>query len=189
MALLLDQQGSNIQITQEVVVAAAGNYNNGKEVMALLLDRRGDEVQITQEVVVAAAGNQDGGRVIQHLHQITSIDITDAVIQSAATSGQESTLRLFDQWDKSSIVTQDWLNIARLCAAAKEGNAEVVLGLIHQGVPPDEKDSLGRTPLWYAAAQGHTDTVRVLLATNAVDVNQQVLANAHRCSGLPLMVT
>ncbi|KAF2678670.1 ankyrin, partial [Lentithecium fluviatile CBS 122367] len=38
-------------------------------------------------------------------------------------------------------------------------------------VPPDKQDIWGTTPLWHAAAQGHTDTVRVLLATNAVDVN------------------
>lgn len=64
--------------------------------MALLLDRRGDEVQITHEVVVAAAGNTYGERAIEYLHQVTSIEITDAVIQLAAISGQENTLRPFD---------------------------------------------------------------------------------------------
>ncbi|OAG02384.1 ankyrin, partial [Paraphaeosphaeria sporulosa] len=39
------------------------------------------------------------------------------------------------------------------------------------GVPPDEPDFEGATPLWHASARGHTDTVRVLLETNAVDVN------------------
>ena len=37
MALLLDRQGDEITITEEVVKAAAGNYRNGEEVMALLL--------------------------------------------------------------------------------------------------------------------------------------------------------
>ena len=44
MALVQDQRGAEVQITEEVVKAVAGN---GKEVMALLLDQRGDEVQIT----------------------------------------------------------------------------------------------------------------------------------------------
>ncbi|KAF2726435.1 hypothetical protein EJ04DRAFT_393876, partial [Polyplosphaeria fusca] len=62
--------GSDVEITNEVVVAAAGNEDNGKEVMALLLDQRGDEVQITQEVVVAAAGNElNGKEVIMLLKQ------------------------------------------------------------------------------------------------------------------------
>jgi alkylhydroperoxidase family enzyme len=171
MALLLNQRRDDVQITQEVVVAAAQNEHYGKEIMALLLDKRRDEIQVTQEVIVAAAGNDDSGRVINYLHEIGSIDITDAVIQSAATSGQENYLRLFDQWAKASIVTKTWFDIAGLCAAAKEGNAEAVRKLTQQGVPPDEQDTQGATPLWYAAARGHTDIVRVLLETNAVDVN------------------
>ena len=159
-----------LEITQEVVVAAAGNYY-GKEVMALLLDRRGDEVQITQEVIVAAAGNDDGGRVVEYLHERTPIDITDNVIRSAATSGQESTLCLFDQWAEDSIVAKNWFDIAHLCAAAKEGNTKTVLELTERGVPPDKQDNLGRTPLWHAAANGHAATVRALLATNEVDIN------------------
>jgi hypothetical protein len=139
--------------------------------MALLLDRRGDEVQITQEVVVAAAGNAHGKEIIEYLHQVTPTDITDAVIKSAATSGQENTLRLFDHWAQASVVAKHWIDIARLCTAAKKGDAKTILDLIQQGVPPDERDIRDITPLWHAAARGHTDTVRVLLETNAVDVN------------------
>ena len=43
-------------ITEEVVMAAAENEYNGKEVMMRLLDRRGADVPITEEVVKAAAG-------------------------------------------------------------------------------------------------------------------------------------
>jgi ankyrin repeat protein len=68
-------------------------------------------------------------------------------------------------------VTKTWFDIAGLCAAAKKGNAEAVRKLTQQGVPPDEQDTQGATPLWHAAAHGHTDIVRVLLETNAVDVN------------------
>ena len=55
--MLLDRRGDQIQITEDVVKAAASNWENGKEVMALLLDRRGDQIQITEDVVKAAASN------------------------------------------------------------------------------------------------------------------------------------
>ncbi|PWO21513.1 SPS1, Serinethreonine protein kinase [Pyrenophora tritici-repentis] len=169
ITLLLDKRGDKVQITQEIVVSIAQSFD--AKVMTLLLKKRGDEVQITQEVVVAAAGNEDGGGVVKYLHQIAAIDITDAVIQSAATSGQESTLRLFDHWAKTSIVKKTWFDIAGLCAAAKKGDGEAVLKFTQQGVPPDERDTRRVTPLWHAAARGHTGTVRALLETNAVNVN------------------
>jgi hypothetical protein len=46
-----------IQITEEVVEAAAGNYISGEEVMRVLLDRRGKDLKITIEVEKAAAAN------------------------------------------------------------------------------------------------------------------------------------
>jgi hypothetical protein len=40
MTLLLDRRGADVQITEKVVKTAAGNGENGKELMTLLLDRR-----------------------------------------------------------------------------------------------------------------------------------------------------
>lgn len=45
MTLLLEKQGADVVITEEVVQAAAGNRGNGKEVMTLLLEKRGADVQ------------------------------------------------------------------------------------------------------------------------------------------------
>ena len=59
MALLLDRRGDQIQITEDVVKAAA---ENREEVMALLLDRRGDQIQITEDVVKAAASHMQWGK-------------------------------------------------------------------------------------------------------------------------------
>jgi NACHT domain-containing protein len=67
MKLLLDRGGDRIQITEDVVKAAAGNQGNGRQVMALLLDRRGDQVQITKDVVKAAASNRGNGREVMKL--------------------------------------------------------------------------------------------------------------------------
>ncbi|CAJ2507138.1 Uu.00g083240.m01.CDS01 [Anthostomella pinea] len=61
MALLLDRRGDKLPVTEEVVKAAAGNWN-GKQVMTLLFDQRGDEVPVTEEVVKAAARNGRNGK-------------------------------------------------------------------------------------------------------------------------------
>jgi hypothetical protein len=174
MALLLDRQSADVTIPEEMVVRIVGHFD--QNVVALLLDRRGADIAITEEVVKAAAGNINGSGVIRCLHDSTELRITERVIESAATSGQEDTLSLLIQWAGTGSVTHDWVCIAQLCAAAKAGHAETVLQLVQQGTPPDKKDIRGTTPLWHAASNGHLDIVRILLATNAVDVNVESVA-------------
>ncbi|KAI9686997.1 MAG: hypothetical protein M1822_002750 [Bathelium mastoideum] len=67
MAMLLDERGDEVHITEEVVKAAAGNIVHGQKIMELLLERRGDEVQITEEVVKAAAGNRGNAEGLTEL--------------------------------------------------------------------------------------------------------------------------
>ncbi|KAM0271966.1 hypothetical protein ACHAQH_008852 [Verticillium albo-atrum] len=62
LGLLLDKRGSDIQITKDIIKAAASNDSHGKEVLALILDRRGPNIQITEEIIKAAAGNWSRGR-------------------------------------------------------------------------------------------------------------------------------
>ncbi|KAK3179011.1 hypothetical protein OEA41_001150 [Lepraria neglecta] len=85
MKLLLDRKGDEVQITEGVVTAAAGNKSRGGEMMKLLLDRKGDEVQITESVITAAAGNKSSGGEIMKLlldRKGTEVQITEeAVIQ------------------------------------------------------------------------------------------------------------
>jgi tetratricopeptide (TPR) repeat protein len=59
-----DRRGGNVQITERVVEAAAGNRGSGKEIMALLLDQRGGDAPITKGVVEAAARNWGSGKEI-----------------------------------------------------------------------------------------------------------------------------
>lgn len=68
-------------------------------------------------------------------------------------------------------MTKTWFDIAGLCTATNTGNAGAVLKLTQRGVPPDTQDMRGMTPLWRAAARGHTNIVRILVEINAVDVN------------------
>ena len=56
---LLDRRGADVQITEKVVEAAAGNWENSKDIMTLLLDRRGADVQIAKEAVKVIAKEFD----------------------------------------------------------------------------------------------------------------------------------
>ncbi|KAL6411850.1 nacht and ankyrin domain protein [Ilyonectria robusta] len=75
---------SGAKVTQEVVMAAARNFDGGKT-LALLLEIRGDEIQITPEVIVAAAGNSSGERTIALLLEARrdEIQITPEVVAAA----------------------------------------------------------------------------------------------------------
>ncbi|WP_338865665.1 ankyrin repeat domain-containing protein [Myxococcus stipitatus] len=54
-----------------------------------------------------------------------------------------------------------------LLAAAREGDSEVVSGLLKAGTPVEARDARGFSPLILAAYHGHLDTVRVLLSAGA----------------------
>lgn len=60
---LLDRRGGEVEVTENVVAAAAGNYK-GKEVLRLLLDQRSGEVQVTENVVAAAERGRGGNEVM-----------------------------------------------------------------------------------------------------------------------------
>jgi hypothetical protein len=61
IALLLNQKGDQITITEEVVKAAVRNQRDAKEVIALLLDRKGNQITISEEVLKAADQNRRNG--------------------------------------------------------------------------------------------------------------------------------
>jgi hypothetical protein len=67
MKLLLKHQGDYVEITEEVLKAAAWNSWNGKEAMKVLPEERGDQVKITEEVLKEAAGNVGNGKEVMKL--------------------------------------------------------------------------------------------------------------------------
>ncbi|CAI7644417.1 unnamed protein product [Penicillium bialowiezense] len=86
LATLLNRRGNEIQITDEIVAAAASN-EYGKETISLLFDQRESEVHITEQVLVAAAGNGNHGRKILSLlleRRGGDIKITPSVMEAAS---------------------------------------------------------------------------------------------------------
>jgi ankyrin repeat protein len=60
-------------------------------------------------------------------------------------------------------------NVTGIHLAAYFGLSDMIPMLINRGCDPDAKDSVGLTPLSWAARDGHETAVELLLATNRVD--------------------
>ena len=133
-------------ITEEVVKAAAGNEESGKEVMTLLLEQRGADVMITEEVMKAAA-----------------------------TCGQDGVLKIIEEIFKIS-PSKEERSIAQFYNAAKFEKTNITQKLLAEGVKPDLQNSRHVFPLWISAANGHLGVVQVLLRTKIVDVNAKSIS-------------
>jgi ankyrin repeat protein len=62
---------------------------------------------------------------------------------------------------------EDGFRIEELHFAAQDGDLAEVTRLLNEGNSPNVFDELGKTPLHYAAAHGHLDILRLLLASGA----------------------
>ncbi|KAK8121512.1 hypothetical protein PG999_005632 [Apiospora kogelbergensis] len=132
VSVLLEKRGEQVKITQEVVVAAAGNPFSGKEIMALLLEKRGEQVKITQEVVVAAAGNPFSGKEIMALlleKRGEQVKITQKVVVAAAgnkDSGKEIMALLLEKRGEQVKITQKVV----VAAAGNEDSGKEIMALL-----------------------------------------------------------
>jgi predicted nucleic acid-binding protein len=132
IALLLTERENTIQISKEVVKAAAGNSSSGEEVMALLLKERGKEVQISDEVVKAAAGNSGSGEKVMALllkERGKEVQITEEVVKVAAgnySSGKNIMALLLKERGKEVQITEEVVK----AAAGNSGSGEKVIALL-----------------------------------------------------------
>ncbi|KAH6670150.1 hypothetical protein B0J14DRAFT_517196 [Halenospora varia] len=171
MTVLLEQRGADVVITEEVVKAAAGNERSGKEVMTVLLEQRGADVVITEEVVKAAAtcGQEGVLKTIEKHYKIISSKDQWSVAQfyNAAKSGKEDTIQKL----LAEGVEPDLKNprhVSPLWVAATNGNLRVVQVLLGTKlVDVNSKSIAGRPPVFWAAARGHEDIVKLLLEAGA----------------------
>jgi hypothetical protein len=132
MALLLNERGDQIKVTEAVVKAAAGNRENGEVVMELLLDQRGHQIEITEDVVKAAAWNRGGKEVMELLldRRGDEVQVTEDVVKAAAENrgGKEVMELLLDQRGDQIHITEDVVKVA----AENRGGEEVMALLLDQ---------------------------------------------------------
>ena len=58
-----------------------------------------------------------------------------------------------------------------ILAAAAKGDTRAVLALVKSGTNPNTTDARGATPVWVAAENGHTQTVRALVNECGADAS------------------
>ncbi|KAL6821262.1 hypothetical protein V8C40DRAFT_280597 [Trichoderma camerunense] len=110
--------GDQVPITEDVVKAAAGNEGQGKKIIELLLDRRGDQIQITEDVVQAAAYNENQGLDLIELlldRRGDQVPITEDVAKAAAGNkkyGEEIIKFLFYKRGNQIPITEDVVKAA-----------------------------------------------------------------------------
>ena len=171
MTLLLEQRGADVMITEEVVKAAAGNEGSGKEVMTFLLEQRGADVTITEEVVKAAATcGQDGVlKIIEEKFKISPSKEEWSIAQfyNAAKFGKADTIqKLLAEGVKPDLKTSR--HVSPLWISAAKGHLRVVQLLLRTKiVDVNAKSISGRPPIFWAAAEGNENIVRLLLTAGA----------------------
>ncbi|KAF8848833.1 ankyrin, partial [Acephala macrosclerotiorum] len=69
-----------------------------------------------------------------------------------------------------------WFSVAQFYNAAKNGDEETIRQLLAQGIEPDLKNPRGDSPLGRAARHGSLAVVRLLLDTQAVDIDARNIA-------------
>ena len=115
-------------ISEEVVKAAAGNFENGKEVMTLLLEQRGADVMITEGVVKAAA--RFGRKEVMTLlleQRGADVMITEEVVKAAAGFGRKEVMTLLlEQRGADVMITEEVVK----AAAGNEGSGKEVMTLL-----------------------------------------------------------
>jgi hypothetical protein len=101
--------------------------------------------------------------------------ILDLLEDEAKVSGSsQAMLASGSYFDYSQTVPKQMTGV-RL--AAYFGLRETVIGLLKNGHHPDSKDTYCRTPLLWAAGNGHEAVIELLLATNRVDPDSKDDAN------------
>ncbi|KAH7124484.1 HET domain protein [Dactylonectria macrodidyma] len=131
MTILLDRMQDEVQITEGVVKAAAGNEGKGNKVMRLLLDRRGDQIIVTEKVVKAAADNYGNGKEVMRLlldRRGDQITVTEEMVRTIARrfDGQVMTLLLDRQGDRITITE----GVVKAAAGNSKSGKEVMIMLL-----------------------------------------------------------
>jgi tetratricopeptide (TPR) repeat protein len=130
MRLLLDQRRGKVQITEDVVIAAAGNRWGGEIVMKLLLYQSSIDVPITEGAVVQIARlfSQETLRLLLDQRR-NEVQITECVLIAAAEDWKtsENAMKLLLDWRWNEVQITEGVVTA---AAGNRGQGERAMKLL-----------------------------------------------------------
>lgn len=185
LELCIDRKLS-LNITQNVLIKAAGNSLASESLMKLLL-KHAKNIAITDEIFqsAAAAGQHKLLLTLSHHCGIDEVlpKWTDiAKLHDAAAQRAWYFDDLFSKYDTDSCDPDADISLVRnllsqdipfdlpdgngstpLALAAKAGNELIVKALLDAGADPDSRDRRGRSPLFNAASRGHYGITVALL--------------------------
>ena len=151
---LLIDRGMNLQITQDVLRAAAGNYRDDSSLMTILLGQS-DKAMLSEELFRVAAGSGSVG-ILQVLSEYCGLaEVPKKWLELA---------RLHDAVESSSRGSIDYFVRPTMDT---DSNLDSVRELLAKGVEPDVPDGKGQTPVMHAALLGNISTVKALLSAGA----------------------
>ncbi|KAF7918004.1 uncharacterized protein EAE98_010032 [Botrytis deweyae] len=90
MYSIIKEQGANVVITEEIMIAAVGNTSHGDAIIKQLFAKQGANIAITEEIVIAAMGNIfQGIEIIEVLFvkQGAKLIITEEIVSAAIRNG------------------------------------------------------------------------------------------------------
>ncbi|KAE8143191.1 hypothetical protein BDV38DRAFT_291944 [Aspergillus pseudotamarii] len=109
LELLVNNAGSGIKITPEILCEAAQNSGSPEAVMSYLLDLGGKDLEISEDVLVSAAGNFFKGADVLSLvlDKFPEVKVTDRVFEAACQSQDSMSVllkRFPNQFPKEIVV-------------------------------------------------------------------------------------
>ncbi|KLU86652.1 hypothetical protein MAPG_05664, partial [Magnaporthiopsis poae ATCC 64411] len=128
VGLLLDQLGKEVEVTEDVVEAAAGDWRSGADVMKLLLDRQGEKVKVTERVAKAAAENPWSGKEVMELllDGQAKVEITKELTEIIAGRFVGAMEQLLDRQGEEVKVTEEIVKAAAGNAKFNKAGAKVM---------------------------------------------------------------
>ncbi|KAI1825831.1 hypothetical protein F4861DRAFT_153240 [Xylaria intraflava] len=137
VTLLVEKRGDRIEITEDILVAAAGNDSCGTEILSLLSEKYPAQVEITEDILVAAARNDSCGKEILSLlseKYPAQVEITEDILVAAARNdscGKEILSLLLEHQESQVVITKKMM--VEAAGSHRSGKEIMALLLEYQG--------------------------------------------------------